>query len=148
MHHANSRTQTLARFCRMLGVSTRVQEITQEITACVLTHRQPQQRVPRAMLTVHIFLTARRGANATGGSNERKSDHASPAHPEPSSATAPQSSFPALPSDHQHLHHCSPTAEHPPIQVLLFRGATKRGGRGRTDLSQGGGFLCCFFGTL
>ena len=56
----------------MLGVSTHVQEITQETTAYVLTHRQPQQRVPRAMLTVHIFLTARRGINTTGGSNKHK----------------------------------------------------------------------------
>jgi hypothetical protein len=52
----------------MLGVSTHAQEIT----AYVLTHRQPQQRVPRAMLTVHIFLTARRGINTTGGSNKHK----------------------------------------------------------------------------
>ena len=73
----------------MLGVSTHVQEITQEITACVLTHRQLQQREPRAMLTMHVFLTARRGMNATGGSNEHKSDHASPAYPEPSSTTTP-----------------------------------------------------------
>ena len=69
----------------MLGVSTHAQEIT----AYVLTHRQPQQRVPRAMLTIHIFLTARRGINTTGGSNKHKSDHTSPAYPEPSSTTTP-----------------------------------------------------------
>ena len=55
----------------MLGVSTHVQEITQETAAYVLTHRQ-RASAARAMLTMHIFLTARRGINTTGGSNEHK----------------------------------------------------------------------------
>ena len=58
------------------------------------------------MLTMHIFLAARRGMNTMGGSNEHT-------YPEPSSTTAPQSSFPALPS--------ACTTALPPLSVYLSR---------------------------